>query len=489
MELIKKQIHMNQFKGTVTTQITLDDDFIVPDTMDDMAQVMLDTGEIQIESVKNQGEKVAVKGKLEFQVLYRKEGGGLQTLGGSIPFDETINAPDLEEKDYVGLNWMLEDLNAEMINSRKLGVQAIITLQVRIETLRDVEAAVDVDMGNGGFAAQTPGDATGPAQIETLKRTVNVAAIAVRRKDTYRMKEEISLTGGKPNIGRLLWREMKLRDVTTKPLDGKLHIDGDLSVFAIYQAEDENMPMQWLEETLPFSGDLDLSDAVEEMVPMVTVRLAHKDLEPKPDYDGEMRELDVDAVLELDIKLYQEQDVELLSDMYSTSREVELTRSQACFDRDADQKRLQMQGQREAGVVRGRAHFTDLPQRGYDQAGRRRDWGGQYPDRRRSGGEPFVSDQRRRIAGAGGGGAGAFPLYRRGQRCHKGQRVPAQHRFGAADRRDDGRRDGGDQGGAGLGFPGVAAGLRAGDYRGAGEPDGYAETAGTSGYCGLYRAA
>ena len=107
------------------------------------------------------------------------------------------------EKDYVGLNWMLEDLNAEMINSRKLGVQAIITLQVRIETLRDVEAAVDVDMGNGGFAAQTPGDATGPAQIETLKRTVNVAAIAVRRKDTYRMKEEISLTGGKPNIGRL----------------------------------------------------------------------------------------------------------------------------------------------------------------------------------------------------------------------------------------------------------------------------------------------
>ena len=196
MELIKKQIHMNQFKGNVTTQITLDDDFIVPDTMDDMAQVMLDTGEIQIESVKNQGEKVAVKGKLEFQVLYRKEGGGLQTLGGSIPFDETINAPDLEEKDYVGLNWMLEDLNAEMINSRKLGVQAIITLQVRIETLRDVEAAVDVDMGNGGFAAQTPGETAGPAQIETLKRTVNVAAIAVRRKDTYRMKEEISLTGG-----------------------------------------------------------------------------------------------------------------------------------------------------------------------------------------------------------------------------------------------------------------------------------------------------
>ena len=63
MELIKKQIHMNQWKGNVTTQITLDDDFIVPDTLDDMEQVMLDTGEIQIETVKNQGDKGGGKGE------------------------------------------------------------------------------------------------------------------------------------------------------------------------------------------------------------------------------------------------------------------------------------------------------------------------------------------------------------------------------------------------------------------------------------------
>lgn len=334
MELIKKQIHMNQWKGNVTTQITLDDDFIVPDTLDDMEQVMLDTGDVQIETVKNQGDKVTVKGKLEFQVLYRRDRGGLQTLGGSIPFEETINVPSLEEKDYVGLNWMLEDLNTSMINSRKLGVQAIITLQVRVETLRDVEAAVEVDMEQSGRAAGISGDgsSSGPVEIETLKRKVNAAAIALRRKDTYRLKEELSLTGGKPNIGQLLWREMKLRDVSVKPLDGRLRLDGELSVFVIYSAEDENMPVQWLEETLPFSGELEMSGVREELIPMVTVRLAHKDIEAKPDYDGEMRELDAEAVLELDIKLYEEQEIELLSDMYSNSREIELDRADAAFD-------------------------------------------------------------------------------------------------------------------------------------------------------------
>lgn len=147
MELIKKQIHMNQWKGNVATQITLDDDFIVPDTMDDMEQVMLDNGEIQAEQVKPMGDKVNVKGRLEFQVLYRREGGGLQTLGGSIPFEEMINVPQLEDRDTVSLSWTLDDLNTNMIHSRKLGVQAIVTLQVRIEASKDTEAAVDVKQG------------------------------------------------------------------------------------------------------------------------------------------------------------------------------------------------------------------------------------------------------------------------------------------------------------------------------------------------------
>ena len=75
LELVKKNIHMNRWKGNATSQITLDDDFIVPDTMDDVDQVILDSGEIVIESVKNQGERVLVRGKMDFNVLYRKSEG------------------------------------------------------------------------------------------------------------------------------------------------------------------------------------------------------------------------------------------------------------------------------------------------------------------------------------------------------------------------------------------------------------------------------
>ena len=60
--------------------------------------------------------------------------------------------------------------------------------------------------------------------------------------------------------------------------------------------------------------------------------MVHKDLEAKPDYDGEMRDLEVDAVLELDMKLYEEQPLELLSDLYATDREVILQTGEVGFD-------------------------------------------------------------------------------------------------------------------------------------------------------------
>lgn len=347
LELVKRNIHMNRWKNQINTQITLDDDFNVPDTMSDIAQVVLDSGSVQLEPVKVQNERIQVRGKMDFHVLYRKEEGGLQTLGGMIPFEETINVPGLEEKDYVSISWQLEDLDVGVINSRKLSIKAIVTLEVKVEALFDVEAAVDI--GTMPMSAMPEGrgmreesemkrnterygrDSDMP-QIEIQKRTLDVAAIALRRKDTYRIKEEITLSGNKPAIDRILWTEMRLSGVTTRPMDGKIHLEGVLMVFVIYEGEGENSVIQWLEESLPFSGEVEMSGAVEEMIPAISVRLVHRSIEEKPDYDGEMRELDVDAVMELDIRLYEEQTLEFLSDLYAVNRELELETGEACFD-------------------------------------------------------------------------------------------------------------------------------------------------------------
>ena len=338
MELVKKHIHMNRRRGNVTSQITLDDDFNVPDSMDDVEELILDSGEIQIESAKNLGEKVAVRGKLNFRVLYRKPDGGLMTLAGTLPFEENVNVPGLKEQDFLQAGWELDDLNIGLINSRKLSVKALVTLKIQAETLYDAEAAVDAEFDGN---------------VEILKKTITVAAIAVRRKDTFRVKEVLTLSGNKPDIDTLLWQDLRLRGVNTKPLDGKIHIDGELMVFAIYAGEGAQAQIQCLEETIPFSGEVELEESVEGMIPFITVRLIHKDMEVNPDADGEMREISVDAVMELDIRLYEEEQAEILNDLYALDREVVPETGEACFDQIAARNTLKNRIQEKVSLENG----------------------------------------------------------------------------------------------------------------------------------------
>lgn len=319
LELEKQNLRRNRLKSQTGTQVTLDDDFIVPDTMSDMAEVILDSGIIQLEPVKVQRERITVRGKLDFHVLYRKEEGGLQALGGSIPFEEAINVPDLDEKDYVSVSWQIEDLNTEMIHSRKLGIKAIVTLEAKAESLYDTEAAVDVRGEDDEI------------HLQVRRERIPAAAIALRRKDTYRLKQDITLPGSKPVIERMLWTEMKLAGCQAKPLDGQIHLEGTLMVFALYEGGESGM-VQWVEESIPFSGEVEMQGAAADMIPVIGLKLIHRDLAEKPDYDGEMRELSVDAVIELDVRLYEEQELELLQDLYATNREIVLDTGEAVFD-------------------------------------------------------------------------------------------------------------------------------------------------------------
>ena len=308
---------MSRQKNRVTSQMTLDDDFNVPDSMDDVEQLILQNGEIVIESVRKQGEKAVIKGKLAFRVLYRTPRGQVMTLAGNLPFDETVNVPDLGDQDAVQVSWELDDLNVGVINSRKLSVKALVTLHIHTEQIEDVEAAVDL-LSKG--------------TVEVLKREVEAAVLAVRRKDTFRIKEVLTVSGNRPDIEKMLWQDIRLRSITTKPLDDRIRIEGELMVFLIYTGVDEQMPIQCLEETIPISGSVELSEADEDMIPFIIVKLAHKELEINPDSDGEMREIAVDAVLELDIRLYEEEEIEILSDMYALDREVIPETEVICFE-------------------------------------------------------------------------------------------------------------------------------------------------------------
>lgn len=46
MDLIKKNVHMDRPKCRAATQITLDDDYNIPDSMSDVFKLLIDKGNV-----------------------------------------------------------------------------------------------------------------------------------------------------------------------------------------------------------------------------------------------------------------------------------------------------------------------------------------------------------------------------------------------------------------------------------------------------------
>ena len=98
MELIKKNIHMNKLKCKSDLQITMDDDFNVPDIKPDIYKIIKEQGEVKIQDVKVSTGKMIIQGYLSFNVLYLSDelDRPLYNISGEIPFEETVHLEGLE---------------------------------------------------------------------------------------------------------------------------------------------------------------------------------------------------------------------------------------------------------------------------------------------------------------------------------------------------------------------------------------------------------
>ena len=86
---------------------------------------------------------------------------------------------------------------------------------------------------------------------------MRLLSLAVHKKDTLRKKEEITLASNKPNIAELLWHTTEVRALDLRPEDGMIRAKGELFVFVMYTGDDETGSLQWLEYSVPFTGEVE----------------------------------------------------------------------------------------------------------------------------------------------------------------------------------------------------------------------------------------
>lgn len=308
MELSTIKLHSMRQIGKAESQITLDDDYNVPDYRPDIVKIIKEQGELKFDEIKPVLGAVWIKGRLIFRVLYRsdQENGKISCLKGELPFQEKVNIEGFVEYDPVHVTGAIEDLTVGVIHSRKLNIRAVAVLKALSEAMqvREISDGV-IDNEN----------------CMQLKKEMEVSQLLLAKHDICRQRNEIILPSSKPNIREILWKSVELRNIGSRLDKEGIHLTGEVLLSILYQEEEELDRAQWYETTLSLDCGTDIG--MENMANdasvfyKISVGDVGKELEVKPDYDGEERMLILDLQLHLYIRVWQETKHQALLDVYS----------------------------------------------------------------------------------------------------------------------------------------------------------------------------
>ena len=231
MELRKESVQMLRVKSRATSQVTFDTDYNVPDAKPDIGRMIQNKGDISLDEVRLSDGRAFIKGNLNADLLYvGEQEGKVYSLSAKLPFNETLNLEGIVSGDKMCLKWEIEDLSIHIIHSRKLSIKAIVTFYAVVDEMAGIQLPVAISEEN----------------ISVKKKRVRLMSLMVHKKDTLRVKDEITLASNKPNISELLWHTIEVRGLDLRPEENMIKARGELFVFVLYVGDDEGNPLQWL---------------------------------------------------------------------------------------------------------------------------------------------------------------------------------------------------------------------------------------------------
>ena len=304
MNCEKKMLNIYRQGKTFTDQFYIDEDYNVPDTKNDIREIIQGDGvleEIELKLVENY---IRITGRLNFQILYVADNSDntLSSLDGKIPFEEMYYIDEVPEETLF-LKMAQTELTVNFIHSRKMNIKAM--AEVTISSDGQLSEEVTTGLENG-------------EQVYTKYQEKQILTLHTVKKDTYRIKEQLNISGTKESIGNILWKEVLSRRLDVRMDTDTLKIQGELLVFCLYESTDGKT--DWICENVPYEGQVECYGAEEGMYHQIYPVLTDALLEPSMDEDGEMRLLGIEATLSMRFFLCKEEKIQILDDLYSLKK-------------------------------------------------------------------------------------------------------------------------------------------------------------------------
>ncbi|MCK9477876.1 MAG: DUF3794 domain-containing protein [Firmicutes bacterium] len=315
-------------------------DIIVPDAKPDIAKVLQVDASAVATSKECTTDGVLVEGRVFLNILYIGEDNTIKCINHLQNFKHNIDAKGAEPSMGILLECDVENVEYEVINSRKVNVRTIVALDARVISPLSINVITSV-LCDG---------------CEKLYKKIQPYNVVSRVDTEAALKEQLDVPAGKPGIASVLKQDVQIGATEVKTATNKLIIKGALNVTTLYIGDMDENTIQFMGHEIPFAEVIDVDGVDEEMTADIDFTTSNVTYELMEDSDGDCRALIADISIIAAGKVVRKGEIEILEDIYSTQQDLCIAKTPAMLDKMVFETKAQITINDIAGVP------ADLPE-------------------------------------------------------------------------------------------------------------------------------
>lgn len=294
MELTKYTMQWN--RPLLDTMRTYEEsaDSIVPDAFPDILRISAAYGSVQLKDDSPQSGRVLISGSVQVTVLYVPENGGLRRLTVPVSFAHIEEGAGINESSQVFVSCQVVSASAQVMNSRKLSVSAI--LSVRCSVFAQEELSL------------TNGVSGGDDELELLSYTHTMTIPSASQRREFTIMDDLTVAESE-QFEEVFAPCGDLRMTECRILNGKVVLKGECALHVMGMTSGQELGH--MDCSMPFTQIFDAPDFSESQ--QLSVRFSLRHLDAELNEDGE---LSVGIGINVLLTAFSTHTISAISDIY-----------------------------------------------------------------------------------------------------------------------------------------------------------------------------
>lgn len=323
VQLIRDLLRIDQIVGKDQREALVEGEIRLPQNKPSINKILTIDGDVEINETKVVNDKILVDGLVKFKMLYNgnDEKQPIHSLEASTDFREEIMIEGITEDMTAEVISSIEHIDYRLIDDSSISVKTVLGIEGKAQSNSSLDIVKEV---------------TGTEGLQVLKEKIMYNNVVGNNKSSTIIKEAFELDEDMPDILDILRVDTKAYERETKVVDDKVIVSGIVEASIMYFGDDEEDQIKYLSYEIPFTHFVEVTGAIKDMKCNIKIDSNDAYYDTKEDINGDIRIIDIESMVKIDAKVYEQLESEVTVDTYSTNKKFDVKKQEVDITENID---------------------------------------------------------------------------------------------------------------------------------------------------------